>query len=231
MHVCFTLTSSSQSAGINPDSLVIPPTRNPSQTQLVTLSPVFSRFPWFSPSFIRSRSRGYHGSQSRRQPWQPHDSHHSLLLEEPQDDCVLPGLWQQAVPAPRHLPSKWNMWQTSQQVRNTRSFLRKSTGDVAEFWFILNFFFFFLYRYMELVHTDSNFKPEESFFQLFSDPLSTRLTRVQLKEDFVCDRDLEAIRKQVRFSLRERIRAAQTTVAWMVRLSLAKKYPYIPVHT
>lgn len=54
-------------------------------------------------------------------------------------------------------------------------------------------------RYMELVHTDSNFKPEESFFQLFSDPLSTRLTRVQLKEDFVCDRDLEAIRKQVRF--------------------------------
>lgn len=53
---------------------------------------------------------------------------------------------------------------------------------------------------MELVHTDSNFKPEESFFQLFSDPLSTRLTRVQLKEDFVCDRDLEAIRKQVRIA-------------------------------
>lgn len=55
-----------------------------------------------------------------------------------------------------------------------------------------------LYRYMELVHTDSNFEPEESFFQLFSDPRSTRLTRVQLREDFVRDRDLEAIRKQVR---------------------------------
>lgn len=54
-------------------------------------------------------------------------------------------------------------------------------------------------RYMELVHTDSNFEPEESFFQLFSDPRSTRLTRVQLKEDFVRDRDLEAIRKQVSF--------------------------------
>lgn len=50
---------------------------------------------------------------------------------------------------------------------------------------------------MELVHTDSNFEPEESFFQLFSDPRSTRLTRVQLREDFVHDRDLEAIRKQV----------------------------------
>uniref|UniRef100_A0A673B8U0 Protein zer-1 homolog n=1 Tax=Sphaeramia orbicularis TaxID=375764 RepID=A0A673B8U0_9TELE len=50
--------------------------------------------------------------------------------------------------------------------------------------------------YMELVHTDSNFEPEESFFQLFSDPRSTRLTRVQLREDFVRDRDLEAIKKQ-----------------------------------
>uniref|UniRef100_A0A3Q3QWB7 Protein zer-1 homolog n=1 Tax=Monopterus albus TaxID=43700 RepID=A0A3Q3QWB7_MONAL len=50
--------------------------------------------------------------------------------------------------------------------------------------------------YMELVHTDSNFEPVESFFQLFSDPRSTRLTRVQLREDFVRDRDLEAIRKQ-----------------------------------
>lgn len=55
----------------------------------------------------------------------------------------------------------------------------------------------FFYRYMELVHTDSNFEPEESFFQLFSDPRSTRLTRVQLREDFVRDRDLEAIKKQV----------------------------------
>ncbi|KAK5852423.1 hypothetical protein PBY51_023892 [Eleginops maclovinus] len=50
--------------------------------------------------------------------------------------------------------------------------------------------------YMELVHTDSNFEQEESFFQLFSDPRSTRLTRVQLREDFVRDRDLEAIKKQ-----------------------------------
>uniref|UniRef100_A0A8C4ZZ88 Zyg-11 related, cell cycle regulator n=1 Tax=Gadus morhua TaxID=8049 RepID=A0A8C4ZZ88_GADMO len=50
--------------------------------------------------------------------------------------------------------------------------------------------------YMDLVHTDSNFEPQESFFQLFSDPRSTRLTRVQLREDFVRDRDLEAIRKQ-----------------------------------
>uniref|UniRef100_A0A8C6TCX9 Protein zer-1 homolog n=1 Tax=Neogobius melanostomus TaxID=47308 RepID=A0A8C6TCX9_9GOBI len=50
--------------------------------------------------------------------------------------------------------------------------------------------------YMELVHTNSNFEPEESFFQLFADPRSTRLTRVQLREDFVRDRDLEAIRKQ-----------------------------------
>ncbi|XP_061656348.1 protein zer-1 homolog [Phyllopteryx taeniolatus] len=50
--------------------------------------------------------------------------------------------------------------------------------------------------YMELVHTDSNFEREESFFQLFSEPWSTRLTRVQLKEDFVHDRDLEAIKKQ-----------------------------------
>lgn len=50
---------------------------------------------------------------------------------------------------------------------------------------------------MDLVHTDSNFEPEESYFQLFSDPRSTRLTRVQLREAFVRDRDLEAIRKQV----------------------------------
>lgn len=50
---------------------------------------------------------------------------------------------------------------------------------------------------MELVHTDNSFEPEESFFQLFSDPRSTRLTRVQLREDIVRDKDLEAIRKQV----------------------------------
>ncbi|XP_066502049.1 protein zer-1 homolog [Hoplias malabaricus] len=50
--------------------------------------------------------------------------------------------------------------------------------------------------YMELVHTDSNFEPQDGFFQLFSDPRSTRLTRLQLREDFVRDRDLEAIAKQ-----------------------------------
>uniref|UniRef100_A0A674EKY4 Protein zer-1 homolog n=1 Tax=Salmo trutta TaxID=8032 RepID=A0A674EKY4_SALTR len=50
--------------------------------------------------------------------------------------------------------------------------------------------------YMELVHMDSNFEPQDGFFQLFSDPHSTRLTRVQLREDFVRDRDLEAIGKQ-----------------------------------
>ncbi|XP_063066310.1 protein zer-1 homolog [Engraulis encrasicolus] len=50
--------------------------------------------------------------------------------------------------------------------------------------------------YVELVHTDSNFEPQDGFFQLFSDPRSTRLTRVQLREDLVRDRDLEAIGKQ-----------------------------------
>lgn len=63
---------------------------------------------------------------------------------------------------------------------------------------MLPMFCFCLNRYMELVHTESNFEPEENFFQLFSEPRSTRLTRVQLKEDFVRDRDLEAIRKQVK---------------------------------
>ncbi|KAJ8285759.1 hypothetical protein GJAV_G00030610 [Gymnothorax javanicus] len=50
--------------------------------------------------------------------------------------------------------------------------------------------------YVELVHTDSNFEMHDSFFSLFSDPYSTRLTRVQLREDTVWDRDLEAIAKQ-----------------------------------
>ncbi|KAM9450397.1 protein zer-1 homolog [Clarias gariepinus] len=50
--------------------------------------------------------------------------------------------------------------------------------------------------YMELVHTDSEFEPQEGFFQLFSDPHSTRLSRLHLKEDVVRDRDLEAIGKQ-----------------------------------
>uniref|UniRef100_A0AAY4CRP1 Protein zer-1 homolog n=1 Tax=Denticeps clupeoides TaxID=299321 RepID=A0AAY4CRP1_9TELE len=50
--------------------------------------------------------------------------------------------------------------------------------------------------YMEMVHTESSFEQQDGFFQLFSDPRSTRLTRVQLREDFVRDADLEAIRKQ-----------------------------------
>ncbi|XP_056586173.1 protein zer-1 homolog [Triplophysa dalaica] len=50
--------------------------------------------------------------------------------------------------------------------------------------------------YMDLVHTDSDFEPQDGFFQLFGDPRSTRLTRLQLREDFVRDKDLEAIGKQ-----------------------------------
>uniref|UniRef100_A0A672L9H3 Protein zer-1 homolog n=1 Tax=Sinocyclocheilus grahami TaxID=75366 RepID=A0A672L9H3_SINGR len=50
--------------------------------------------------------------------------------------------------------------------------------------------------YMDLVHTDSDFEPQDGFFQLFSEPRSTRLTRLQLREDLVRDRDLEAIGKQ-----------------------------------
>lgn len=50
---------------------------------------------------------------------------------------------------------------------------------------------------MELVKTDSIFEPHESFFTLFSDPRSTRLARIHLREQIVQDQDLEAIRKQV----------------------------------
>ncbi|MCJ8741248.1 hypothetical protein PDJAM_G00068570 [Pangasius djambal] len=50
--------------------------------------------------------------------------------------------------------------------------------------------------YMELVHTDSEFEPQDGFFQLFCDPHSTRLSRLHLREDAVRDRDLEAIGKQ-----------------------------------
>ncbi|KAK1155497.1 hypothetical protein AOXY_G26854 [Acipenser oxyrinchus oxyrinchus] len=50
--------------------------------------------------------------------------------------------------------------------------------------------------YMELVHADHNFELHQSFFLLFSDPRSTRLTRVQLREDTVLDQDLEAIGSQ-----------------------------------
>lgn len=53
------------------------------------------------------------------------------------------------------------------------------------------------YRYVELVKTDSVFEPHESFFTLFSDPRSTRLARIHLREQIVQDQDLEAIRKQV----------------------------------
>ncbi|MBN3286159.1 ZER1 protein, partial [Polyodon spathula] len=50
--------------------------------------------------------------------------------------------------------------------------------------------------YMELVHTDQNFELHQGFFLLFSDPRSSRLTRVQLREDTVQDQDLEAIGSQ-----------------------------------
>ncbi|XP_053551708.1 protein zer-1 homolog [Bombina bombina] len=51
-------------------------------------------------------------------------------------------------------------------------------------------------EYIELVNADSSFEPHESFFTLFSEPQSTRLTRLHLREDIVQDQDLEAIRKQ-----------------------------------
>ncbi|XP_065274770.1 protein zer-1 homolog [Emys orbicularis] len=51
-------------------------------------------------------------------------------------------------------------------------------------------------EYVELVNADSIFEPHESFFTLFSDPRSTRLARIHLREDVVQDQDLEAIRKQ-----------------------------------
>lgn len=54
---------------------------------------------------------------------------------------------------------------------------------------------------MELVNAACNFEPHDSFFSLFSDPRSTRLTRIHLREDLVQDQDLEAIRKQVRPAL------------------------------
>ncbi|KAM4665072.1 protein zer-1 homolog isoform 1-T3 [Discoglossus pictus] len=51
-------------------------------------------------------------------------------------------------------------------------------------------------EYIELVNADCSFEPHESFFTLFSEPQSTRLTRLHLREDIVQDQDLEAIRKQ-----------------------------------
>uniref|UniRef100_A0A8C9RAE6 Protein zer-1 homolog n=1 Tax=Scleropages formosus TaxID=113540 RepID=A0A8C9RAE6_SCLFO len=53
-----------------------------------------------------------------------------------------------------------------------------------------------LNTYVELVLTDSTFQKHDGFFTLFSDPYSTRLKRVQLRNDVVRDRDLEAIAKQ-----------------------------------
>nr|XP_060613514.1 protein zer-1 homolog [Anolis sagrei ordinatus] len=50
--------------------------------------------------------------------------------------------------------------------------------------------------YVELVNSDSIFDHNENFFALFSDPRSTRLARIHLREDLVQDQDLEAIRKQ-----------------------------------
>lgn len=51
---------------------------------------------------------------------------------------------------------------------------------------------------MELANAACSFEPHERFFCLFSDPRSTRLSRLHLREDLVQDQDLEAIRKQVR---------------------------------
>ncbi|KAK7142980.1 hypothetical protein R3I93_014206 [Phoxinus phoxinus] len=53
-----------------------------------------------------------------------------------------------------------------------------------------------VHAYMDLVHTDSEFEPQDGFFQLFSDPRSTRITRLHLRDDFIRDRDLEALAKQ-----------------------------------
>ncbi|XP_028570805.1 protein zer-1 homolog isoform X1 [Podarcis muralis] len=51
-------------------------------------------------------------------------------------------------------------------------------------------------EYVELVNADTIFEHNENFFTLFSDPRSTRLARIHLREDIVQDQDLEAIRKQ-----------------------------------
>uniref|UniRef100_A0A9J8BNT3 Protein zer-1 homolog n=1 Tax=Cyprinus carpio carpio TaxID=630221 RepID=A0A9J8BNT3_CYPCA len=50
--------------------------------------------------------------------------------------------------------------------------------------------------WVELNFQRYDFEQQDGFFQLFSDPRSTRLTRLQLREDLVRDRDLEAIGKQ-----------------------------------
>ncbi|KAJ8384907.1 hypothetical protein AAFF_G00197150 [Aldrovandia affinis] len=50
--------------------------------------------------------------------------------------------------------------------------------------------------YMDAVHPDSSVEIQDGFFSLFSDPRSARLSRVQLREDILRDRDLSAIAKQ-----------------------------------
>lgn len=75
--------------------------------------------PLHCPVFdLSRRRRGKHGSQSRRQPWQPHDSGNGVLSEKPQEDHVLPGIEEQALPALRHLPSQRNLRQAGQHVRD-----------------------------------------------------------------------------------------------------------------
>lgn len=64
---------------------------------------------------VRSSSR--HGSQGRGQPRQPHGTDHSLLPEEPEEDHVLHGRREQALPALRCLPAQWDLWQAGQHVR------------------------------------------------------------------------------------------------------------------
>lgn len=82
-----------------------------------------SFYPHRSPALPRldlsQRRRGEHGSQSRRQPRQPHDSGDCLLPEEPEEDDVLPGLQEQTVPALRHLPPQRDLRQAGQHVSNS----------------------------------------------------------------------------------------------------------------
>lgn len=65
-------------------------------------------------------SRGHHGGPGRRQPRQPHDSDNGLLPEEPEEDHVLSGLQEQAVPALGHLSAQRNLRQARQHVRTRK---------------------------------------------------------------------------------------------------------------
>lgn len=69
---------------------------------------------------------------------------------------------------------------------------------------------------MELVNAACSFEPHESFFSLFSDPRSTRLSRLHLREDLVQDQDLEAIRKQVSVATQAPYPTPHTQVCWWV---------------